>query len=66
MNFYVHVIGSYDSTFVGPFAASENAVTFKKTVPENFDAYVLSQAELDENFARFGYAEIMSPDWWNN
>jgi hypothetical protein len=58
---YVNVLGSYDSTFVGPFLTHEDATRFKSRVPKQFDVWVLSQRELDANFEEFGKAKIESP-----
>lgn len=64
--FYVQVIGSYDSAVIGPFASVGEAVSFKTKVPANFDGYVLTQSELDANFAEFGKCDIHSPEWFLN
>lgn len=60
--FYVQVIGSYDCTVVGPFPGLAAAKQFKETVPQNFDAYVMTEAELDKNFAEFGPCEVEFPE----
>ncbi len=59
---YVFVLGPYDSTLVGPFAKRELADAFRATVPNNFDAYVWTQAERDANEAEFGAIVCESPD----
>jgi hypothetical protein len=59
--FYVSILGPYDFTYVGPFVTKYDADRFCSKVPKNFDAWSVSQSELDANFAEFGKCEIETP-----
>ena len=58
---YVSVLGPYDSTYVGPFTTKEAADSYRANVPNNFDAWVVTQSELDANIKEFGEVEIQTP-----
>ena len=59
--FYVHVLGSYDNTFVGPFASAKEAQAFKATVPAQFDGWFLLKRSLTPTSLRFGNGEVEVP-----
>jgi hypothetical protein len=60
--FFVQLIGPHDSTTIGPFNTREDAEAFRATVPNNFDRYVLTEAELDKQFVEFGLMKIEAPE----
>lgn len=62
MQHYVHVIGPYDSTAVGPFPDRETATEFRATVPPQFDAAVIDQTRFDADVVEFGPIVAESPD----
>jgi len=60
--FFVQLIGPHDSTTIGPFNTREDAEAFRATVSNNFDRYVLTEAELDKQFVEFGLMNIEAPE----
>lgn len=59
--FFVEVIGSVDQTMVGPFPTREAAEAMAKTVPANFDAHAMTEAEMLKSFDEFGPIPLNSP-----
>jgi hypothetical protein len=60
MMFYIEVIDTWSNvTYVGPFA--DQAAAEQYYVPAQFDKRVLTESELQSNFAEFGAAEIIDP-----
>lgn len=60
---YVHVVGPYDTTFVGPFLAAHRANEYLRTINrEVFSAYVLTEPQFRENIEQFGVAELQPPE----
>jgi hypothetical protein len=60
-NFFVQIVGPYDVTTVGPFDTIEKAQAFSETVPERFDAWVMTEKQLDAQFVEHGLMPIESP-----
>jgi hypothetical protein len=60
MVFYLEVIDTWSNlTYVGPFPGKAEAE--QCYVPAQFDKRVLTESELQSNFAEFGAAEIIDP-----
>jgi hypothetical protein len=57
--YYVHIIGSYDDTFIGGFASIDAAAAYLRTVDRNtFSAYILTEADFHANVAKYGPVTI--------
>jgi hypothetical protein len=64
LQWFVHVVGSYDSTFVGPFdnhAAAEGWAQKQRYRCLHFDYYPMACTDMDDNMAEFGACPVQSP-----
>jgi len=64
---YVHVVGPYDNTFVGPFADLESANIYVSIVHAGpganaLSAYVLTEKQFRDNVAAFGAVALQSAE----
>lgn len=60
---YVHVIGPYDNTFIGPFPSLTTANAYVIEVHNGpsrhvFNAYAMTETQFAENVARYGIVEV--------
>lgn len=61
---YVHVIGPYDNTFIGPFADHESADDYIRTLDRNtFSAYVMTEWQFSANVQLYGAVAVESPEY---
>ena len=59
--YYIHVVGPYDNTFLGPFTDIEGAATYLRTIDrEVFSAYILTRQQFNDNVREFGVAHIQA------
>lgn len=58
----VHLVGPYDSTFVGPFHNLSQAVAFSKAFDDTaIDATIISADEFFKRVENVGSIEIFAP-----
>lgn len=61
-SFYVHVVGSYDDTFVGPWHTKAGAATYADEIGKRgFVTRVLTTQEYADNLRAFGPANLEEP-----
>ena len=59
--FYINVMDAWSNvTVVGPFQSEEEAKSYP--VPTQFDWYVVTADELEQNFRDYGAVKIKTPE----
>lgn len=61
--YFVHVVGPYDDTFVGPFLTIDDAAAYLRDIDHTlFSPYILTASQYADNVHEFGAAPLHNPE----